>query len=247
MSSKKTAYQKGEEIYIHRSQISEAPYNPRIIGDGQAKRLKDAIKAHGLIGTLFWNETTGNLVAGHQRLKSLDVLEGYPKKGDYDIRVTKIAVSEREEKELNVILNNPSVQGEFDVEKLGNLIEEMQTEDAAFSAEVLGFTESDMAFYFEGDDRFSSLYTDTEEVEATKEQIKTIHEERERSTEQLKADQSAEFFCFVVFQDEKSKKAFFKAAGIPAWEQYVNGMALAKKFGIDLGIKDVEVAGGEKS
>ena len=72
----RTEYQKGEELYIRRTEIAEAPYNPRVMGEGQEKRLRRAIQAHGLIGTLFWDRRSGNLVAGHQRLKQLDVLEG---------------------------------------------------------------------------------------------------------------------------------------------------------------------------
>ena len=35
MSVAATKFQKGEERYILRSQIKEAPYNPRIIGEGR--------------------------------------------------------------------------------------------------------------------------------------------------------------------------------------------------------------------
>lgn len=35
MSVAVTKFQKGEERYILRSQIKEAPYNPRIIGEGR--------------------------------------------------------------------------------------------------------------------------------------------------------------------------------------------------------------------
>ena len=60
----RTQYQKGEEIYILRSQIREAPYNPRIMGEGQEKRLRKAIGKHGLIGTLFWPDAGGNGLHG---------------------------------------------------------------------------------------------------------------------------------------------------------------------------------------
>lgn len=226
----RTAYQTGEEMYILRSQISEAPYNPRIMGEGQEKRLREAIEKHGLIGTLFWNRRTGNLVAGHQRLKQLDVLEGYPAKAaDYEIRVTAIDVSEREEKQLNVLLNNPSVQGEFDIDLLGQMIQ-----DSGLTPDEMGFTDSDMAFLFDGDPRFTRLFEDTPEVEATKEKVREVREARSTSMQEMKDAQSAEFFCMLVFQDEATKKSFLRAAGIPVFEQYVNGAALARKFGVDL-------------
>lgn len=232
----RTQYQKGEEIYILRSQIREAPYNPRIMGEGQEKRLRKAIEKHGLIGTLFWNRRTGNLVAGHQRLKQVDFLEGYPAKtAEYEIRVTALDVPEREEKQLNVILNNPSVQGEFDIDRLGQMIE-----DGGLTPEEMGFTDSDMAFLFDGDPRFATLFEDTPEVEATKDKVREVREARSRSMQEMQEAQSAEFYCMVVFQDEAAKKAFFRAAGIPACEQYVNGMALAKKFGVTLSSAEEE-------
>ena len=81
MSVAATKFQKGEERYILRSQIKEAPYNPRIIGEGAEKRLRAFIKKHGLFGTIIWNERTGNIVSGHQRLKALDYNEKYPEAG----------------------------------------------------------------------------------------------------------------------------------------------------------------------
>ena len=229
----KTTHQIGEEVYIKRSQILEAPYNPRIIGEGQEKRLRTAIQKHGLIGTLFWNKRTGNLVAGHQRLKALDYLEKYPKKTtDYELRVTAVDIPVEEEKKLNVILNNPSVQGEFDIEKLGALLDE-----SGMNFEDFGITKTDMAFYFDGDPRFAELFADTEEVIHAKKKIKAVKDARNAGTEKMKAEQSANFFSMLVFQDEKTKQAFMRKCGIPACEEYINGAALAKKFNIDLGIE----------
>lgn len=225
----KTKYQKGEEIYILRSQIQEAAYNPRIMGEEQERKLRKAIQTHGLIGTLYWNKKTGNLVAGHQRLKQLDFLERFPKNGDYEIRVTAIDIPEREEKQLNIVLNNPSVQGEFDIDLLGQIIE-----DDAFLPEDLGFSDFDMELLFGGDSAFSHLINDTEEVIRTKEQLKEIREQRKQMNERLGEEQNAEFYCMLIFPDQAKRTAFLKAVGIPQYEQYINGMTVAKKVGLKL-------------
>ena len=146
MSVAATKFQKGEERYILRSQIKEAPYNPRIIGEGAEKRLRAFIKKHGLFGTIIWNVRTGNIVSGHQRLKALDYNEKYPEAGDYQLRVTVVDLTDREEKQANVFLNNPDAQGDWDVGMLGNL---MQAD--GFTAEELGFTESTAVMMFDGD------------------------------------------------------------------------------------------------
>ena len=111
-------FQKGETRTISRSEVHGAPYNPRVIDDAARKRLLKAIKQDGLIGTLIWNERTGNIVSGHQRLSILDQLE---KSQDYALVVTVINVDERKEKALNVQMNNQSMQGDWDLDLLANL------------------------------------------------------------------------------------------------------------------------------
>lgn len=71
----KSRYQSYETEVISRSQIKNAPYNPRIMGKEAKARLKRNISQHGLVAAPTWNRRTGNLVGGHQRLSQLDTLE----------------------------------------------------------------------------------------------------------------------------------------------------------------------------
>ena len=75
MSSTTSKYQNFEVKTISRSEIKNAEYNPRVMDDNAKKRLKAALKKHGLVSALTWNKRTGNLVGGHQRLEQLDSLE----------------------------------------------------------------------------------------------------------------------------------------------------------------------------
>ena len=138
----KSRYQAYETETINRSDIKNAPYNPRIMDAKAKKRLKANIAKHGLVAALTWNKRTGNLVGGHQRLEQLDSLE---KDKNYELTVCVIDVDEREEAALNVQLNNPSMQGEWDLDKLANMTEEFDLD----LSEDLGFTESDIDFMFE--------------------------------------------------------------------------------------------------
>ena len=188
------------------------------------------IKQTGLLGTLIWNERTGNLVSGHQRLKQVDVLEGYPeKKKDYDVLVSAVSLSEKEEREANVFMNNPSAQGEWDYDKLGSMVLE-----SGLSADSMGFTEADFAVMFGGDPRFDELFNapDTEEVAASKEQIKKVREHRAASTEAMQKEQNADFFFTVVCQSQKAKADLLKHFGFSTYENYVNGAIIAKKCGV---------------
>ena len=208
-------FQKGDEITINRSQLTEAIYNPRIIDEPQLKRLKNGLKKHGLIGaSIVWNKRTGNVVSGHQRLKALDMLEGTQ---DYELRVTVIDVDEREEKQLNVQLNNTSMMGEWDLDKLGEMFE---SED--FTADELGFSDLDIDIMFNGDERFSELFRDNEEVAATKEQIKEIKEHRKASMEKMKEAQSANFYFTVVCESEEDKKMLLREMSLPVGEAFVS-------------------------
>ena len=115
MGGKLSKYQKFEVEVISRGEIHGADYNPRVISEDARKRLKRMLAKHGLVQPLVWNRRTGNLVSGHQRLSQLDQLE---RSQDYDLQVSVVDVDEREEKILNVQLNNPSMQGDWDMDKL---------------------------------------------------------------------------------------------------------------------------------
>ena len=56
------------------TQINPAAYNPRQDlkpGDADYEKLKNSINVFGYVEPLVWNQGTGNLVGGHQRLKIL--------------------------------------------------------------------------------------------------------------------------------------------------------------------------------
>ena len=56
------------------NKINPAPYNPRKDlkpGDIEYEKIKKSIVEFDLVEPLVWNKQTGNLVAGHQRLKIL--------------------------------------------------------------------------------------------------------------------------------------------------------------------------------
>jgi len=81
------------------NKVHPAPYNPRIElkpGDLEYDRLAQVIAEFDLVEPLVWNEQTGNLVSGHQRLKILKA------RGDKTVEVSVINVNLVQEKALNV-------------------------------------------------------------------------------------------------------------------------------------------------
>ena len=209
----KSKYQAYETETISRDMIKNAPYNPRIMDPKSKKRLKQAIAKHGLVAALTWNKRTGNLVGGHQRLEQLDALE---KNKDYELTVCVVDVDEREEAALNVQLNNPSMQGAWDLDKLANMTEEFDFD----LSEDLGFTESDIDFMFEGDDRFSQLFN-TQESEDVRGDIEKVKEARKKGMERVKERGEINWYTTIVFETEKDRDAFMKEISIPKYERFI--------------------------
>lgn len=216
-------YQKFDTETISRNEIKGAEYNPRQISEDAKKRLRKMIAKHGLVQPLVWNRRTGNLVAGHQRLEALDTLE---KSHDYVLQVAVVDVNEREERILNVQLNNPSMQGDWDLDKLMEL-----TNDAGIAPDEFGFSNGDIAVLF-GDERLDEIICDTQDVADAKEKIQEIKNAKKENMEKLKEQSAADFYFTVVCETEKQKKSILQKLGVPDWECFVNGRLIAAKFDI---------------
>lgn len=122
-----------ETRIIWRSEITPASYNPRSITKDARKGLKSNVKEHGFIGGFVWNEQTGNLVSGHQKLDIADEANKYnpdTKENDYQLKVEVINVDLKTEKELNIFFNSKAVQGEMDYKKLAQIFPDI---DAALA------------------------------------------------------------------------------------------------------------------
>lgn len=107
------------------SMINPAPYNPRIDlqpGDPEYEKLKRSIEEFGYVEPLVWNERTGNLVGGHQRYKIL-----VNEQGATEVEVSVVDLDETREKALNLALNK--IRGDWDEEKLAQVLAELQESD----------------------------------------------------------------------------------------------------------------------
>lgn len=130
-------YIKSESVELNRSAIHFAGYNPRKIDEDARKTLKRGIKKYGLVGGIVVNKKTGfTVVSGHQRLSVMDELQKYPE-NDYRIRVDVINVDEQQEKELNLLMNNPNAMGTWDFDALAQIIPDIDWKSA-------GLTDADL-------------------------------------------------------------------------------------------------------
>lgn len=237
---------------IPRNKIKKADYNPRIIDDDNLKRLTKDIREHGLVTPLVWNKRTGVLVSGHQRLAAMDKIH---RKDDYPVPVAVIDVDEKEEKQLNVQMNNPSLQGSWDLDALSGL------RDDGISFADMGFNKADIDFMYDGDVGFDDPLDDdsTDDKQADSKRDTPFDEDVENEKDKLaemasfngkegqtgldefnekKADfrhkendtTIINFYTKVVFPSNEAKKEFYKKANIPANEEFITWDQVKRYF-----------------
>lgn len=208
---KESRFQKFTAQTIKRNEIQLADYNPRLIDPVNKKLLRKGIKEHGLVEPLVWNRRTGRLVSGHQRLSIMDSLE---KTKDYSLTVSVIDVDEREEKILNVQLNNASMQGVFDVQMLGDL-----ALDTDISLEELGFTDLDAETMFGGEEKYQALFDDPPAVSEAKDKLKEFKKTRETLKQEYAKDATVEEYMVLTFSSPEQARDFRETLHIPESER----------------------------
>lgn len=118
-----------------------ADYNPRKDlkpGDAEYEKLKRSIEQFGYVEPVIWNQTTGRVVGGHQRLKVLMDM------GMTEVDCVVVAMDEEKEKALNIALNR--ISGDWDKDKLALLIADLQGAD--FDVSLTGFEPAEIDALF---------------------------------------------------------------------------------------------------
>ena len=226
----------GSRMLIEKKNTADllpADYNPRKDlkpGDAEYEKLKRSIEQFGYVEPVIWNKTTGRVVGGHQRLSVMDELE---KSKDYYVDVDVIDVDLKKEKELNVILNNPNMQGQYDN---GMLAELLIGEDIAISD--VGFTQADAEVMF-SETELSQLngYEQPEEVKNDIETIKKMKEMRKTAMKRYKQLESTEYYKILVFDSTENMKRFIEHFKLNADERYCSGEEIAAQLGLKMDMK----------
>lgn len=117
--------------------LKPADYNPRKDlqpGDPEYDKLKRSLTEFGYVEPVIFNQTTGRVVGGHQRLKVLADL------GHTDVDCVIVELDDTRERALNVALNK--ISGDWDESKLALLIADLDASD--FDVELTGFDEAEI-------------------------------------------------------------------------------------------------------
>lgn len=111
------------------SALRSAPYNPRRISPAAFKALTASLERFGYVEPIVWNQRSGFVIGGHQRLK---VLRRQKRR---EVPVVVVDLDDPDEKALNVALNSPTLAGEF-TSDLTALLDEIAASRATLYADL---------------------------------------------------------------------------------------------------------------
>lgn len=103
--------------------LKGASWNPRSISAKAMEKLKASIRDFGLPQPVIVNRRSEQIVGGHQRVEAVRQL-GWEK-----VPVTYVDLSDDEERALNIALNNAELAGEWDMEKLAQVIADIADQE----------------------------------------------------------------------------------------------------------------------
>lgn len=129
------------------------------------------------------------------------------------MRVAAVDMDESEEKAANLLLNNAEAQGEWDMEKLGEILKAPDLDLV-----IAGFDASDV-FKIVGD-----TATDTVLAEIA-DRVEQVKQARDNTAKHNDTTHSTHWFLVVVFRDDEERLAFTERLGLPN-NRYVDGRQL---------------------
>lgn len=118
--TKKTVVQRWPREIWPASELKPAAYNPRKITQHALTGLQNSLLAFGDLQQIVVNRRTGNIIGGHQRYDALVAL------GETELEVIVADMDEQTEMAANISLNNKAIQGDWDDDKLDELLATLQ-------------------------------------------------------------------------------------------------------------------------
>lgn len=231
-------YKQSETVVIKRSQINFAPYNPKNHTKEQINEIKKNIKRVAFLGGIVWNVITGNLIDGHKRVMALDVLNKYDGTSDtdYEVKVEKIELDLKTEKEQNIFQTQSRTQ--FDLDILSTMIPDIDYKNAGLTDDDLQLIGIDFTFQTETEQSITDeinnltlpIQNQKEAVKQAKKELsqaeKIAHNKEVKAQVMQEAQDKAEnmeAYVMISFEDYKTKAAFMERFGFDAREKFLKG------------------------
>lgn len=221
-----------ETVDIKRSEINFAAYNPRKKNEKVIASLKRNFKKVGFMGGIVVNELSGNIVSGHKRVETMDLIHKYNGKNDYKLKVEIVTMDAKTEKEQNIYMNNKAVQGEFDYKRLAEMADEISFDNA-------GLTEFDIdkiAVFAPSDEPIEVIKPEKPKPELTEEQkaenIENLKELKKKIRKDAYGahDDAANAHLTLVFDNYDNKIAFMEMMELDSDKKMIKGEEFAEKL-----------------
>lgn len=188
-------FSNSEIVELKRSQIHFHPRNPRTIDDKGRKALKRSMKNFGILGGIIVNKRNNYvIVGGNQKVAIMDETQKYDPENpdtDYILRVEVTDMDDKTELEALTALNNPTIGGKYDFQKLAELIPDIDYKNAGLTEEDLSMIGVDYLFQTEEENRLSDEL-DSMMAQVDAEHQKDLARQREQREAIRQAQQQAE-------------------------------------------------------
>ena len=229
-------YIKSDSVELNRSAIHFANYNPRKLSDESRKTLKRGIKKFGLVGGIVVNKRTGlTVVSGHQRLSVMDELQKFPD-NDYRIRVDVIDVDEKQEKELNILMNNPNAQGTW-------ILMLLPVSSPILIGKMLGLTDADLNMI--GVDYLLQTEEESSIADALSDMMVPVTEQKEAEKAAKQLERAEKVAHMKEVKQQVKENAQKQAENMDAYvmlsfDTYEAKAAFCERFGYDPDMKFIK-------
>lgn len=223
-----------ETRIIKRSRINLNPINPKRHSDEKVKLQKKNLQKVGFLGGIVWNETTGNLIDGHRRIKAMDLHYKYDgtSNTDYDVKVEVVNLDEKTEKEQLTYMAIGNTKPDIDL--IANYISDIDYSDVGLDIgelnDILALNLDTPSLSDSLDDLLSPLPSlddtddpveDEKTYEEKKEHMKAVKQQvRENAIER---QQNEEAYIMLSFSSYESKDDFCDLLGISTDDKFVKG------------------------
>jgi len=229
---------------VNRMDIRGADYNPRKISESAKKKLRKKMREWGAVQPIVVNRRTMTIVGGHQRI---DAMDSILRKDDYELTVAMIDVDEKQEAAINVFLNNPSAQGEWDTFALQDM--KGIFPDLDFETDM-GFDESDVRMMFGRQEEGTKLAEEQAKAEEYtadhfRQAKKETRENAKRDNQQGDSYNLAEsdYVVQIVFPNNHEKREFMRKIRKKPEEKFLKSTVLLDIYNR---VYDISVFGGNE-
>jgi hypothetical protein len=230
----KKKYNESETVVIDRYKIKFAAYNPRTEAPEVVAELKRNFKRVGFLGGIVWNEITGNLISGHKRMSGLDVINGYTgtKETSYKVKVEKVKLDLKTEKEQNIFMNSADVQAKFDNFKLADLLDEIDISNTGLNSETLEMISFEVPDFNYGDNTEAKEdFKKLSDKGLSEEELKEARRKTREARQDIQNKKINEFhkpYLIVTFKNIEEKIYVCEVLGIHPEENKVSGITAFK-------------------